>query len=412
MSGPFHAIGMLRSNLKQTSYGQCSSPTSPTATPWNSAAVLDVIRGTTSGPKPSSPIVFPGNGATTSLTKFVAESPDPRTFCGWAGRSVGLPLIALMPTAPTSASAVLTGPNGPVGTCVLTGANTSGVASSILGGDNAVVVVPDTPLVTGTYTVAVSSNAGPANWSFNVDPNAPLVPNEAPPSSVAVLGAATAFDTTTPFRFADSRTGQAITRLAAGQQVRIPIAGQQGLPADMTAVSANFTIAEPTGDGYFTAFNCSGSQPEVSTLNFRAGEVIANQAVVPLDAGALCVYSYTDAHLIIDVNGYVAPSATSRFVPIDPKRLVDFAIDRTPRTWRRTAHRGGRRHESGAFRRHGGRAQPHRGRSARARAGSGPSRATPRSRASRTSTCDPAAFGPTPSSCRRRRTERCVSPRV
>ncbi|MET0910231.1 MAG: hypothetical protein ABWZ99_12225, partial [Ilumatobacteraceae bacterium] len=92
---------------------------------------------------------------------------------------------------------------------------------------------------------------------------------------------------------------------------------------DMTAVSANFTIAEPAGDGYFTAFNCSGSQPQVSTLNFRAGEVIANQAVVPLDAGALCVYSYTDAHLIIDVNGFVAPSAATRFVPVDPQRLVD-----------------------------------------------------------------------------------------
>ena len=133
-----------------------------------------MIRGSSAGSKPTSPIVFPGNGATTSLTRFVAESPDPRTYCGWSGRSVGLPLIALMPAALTSAGAVLTGPNGPVPTCVLTGANTSGVASSILGGDNAVVVVPDGPLVTGTYTVAVTSNAGPANWSFNVDPNAPL----------------------------------------------------------------------------------------------------------------------------------------------------------------------------------------------------------------------------------------------
>ncbi|MET0911463.1 MAG: hypothetical protein ABWZ99_18505, partial [Ilumatobacteraceae bacterium] len=164
---------------------------------------------------------------------------------------------------------------------------------------------------------------------FNVDPNAPFVPNEALPTNATILGAATAFESVTPFRFADSRIGQSITRLPARQQVRVQIAGQQGLPGDLTAVSANFTIAEPTGDGYLTTFNCSGSQPQVSTLNYRAGEVVANQAVVSLDRGALCVYSHTDAELIIDINGYVAPSATSRFVPVDPKRLVD-SRDSTP----------------------------------------------------------------------------------
>ena len=323
MSGPFHAIGILRPDLRQTSYGQCSSPTNPTATPWKSAATLDVIRGTSPGPKPSSPIVFPGNGATTSLTRFVAESPDPRTFCGWGGRSVGLPLIALMPAALTSAGAVLTGPNGPVPTCVLTGANTSGVASSILGGDNAVVVVPDAPLVTGTYTVAVTSNAGPANWTFNVDPNAPLAPNEAPPSTAAVLGAATAFDSTTPFRFADSTrrpddhpTGRRATGPHPHRRPTGPTGRHDGRQRQLHD-------RRNRRRRLLHRLQLFGLQPQVSTLNFRAGEVIANQAVVPLDAGALFVYSYTDAHLIIDVNGYVAPSASTRFVPIDPQRLVD-----------------------------------------------------------------------------------------
>ena len=137
MSGPFHAVGILRANLTQTSYGQCSSPTNPSTTTWRSAATLDVIRGLASAAEPSTPIVFPGNGATTSLTRFVAESPDPRTFCGWSGQSVGLPLLALMPAGVSSAGATITGPNGPVATCVLHGANTTGIASSILGGDNA-----------------------------------------------------------------------------------------------------------------------------------------------------------------------------------------------------------------------------------------------------------------------------------
>ena len=183
MTGPFHAIGILRPSLTQASYGQCSSPPNPSTTPWKSAGVLDVLRGQTGSWRPSGPIVFPGNGATTSRTRFIAESPDPRTYCGWSGRTVGLPLIAMMPGTATAASATLTGPNGPVPTCVLTQGNTDGVASAILGGDNAVVVVPDAPLVTGTYTASVTSNGGSAQWSFNVDPNAPLAPTQVAPTT-------------------------------------------------------------------------------------------------------------------------------------------------------------------------------------------------------------------------------------
>ena len=322
MSGPFHAIGILRANLTQSSYGQCSNPAT---TPWRSAATLDVIRGIAPGAKPSTPIVFPGNGATTSLSRFVAESPDPRSFCGWGAQSVGLPLLALMPSGVSSAAASVTGPNGPVNTCVLHGANTTGVASSILGGENAVVVLPDAPLAAGRYHVTVTSNAGPADWSFDVDPNAPLVPAEASPTNTTVLGSPTPFRSVTPFRFADSRIGQTLTRLPAGQPVRVQIAGIQGIPANVTALSANFTVADAEGPGYLTIYNC-GAVPQTSTLNYRAGEAIANQAVVPLGGGALCAYSYVATDLIIDVNGYVTPSATSRFVPVDPRRLADTRL--------------------------------------------------------------------------------------
>jgi hypothetical protein len=103
MSGPFHAIGILRSVT-------CSRPPSACAPArrtrphgqWKSAATLDVVRGNNWGARSrQSPVVFPGNGATTSMTRFVAESPDPRTFCGWSGQQVGLPLIALMPSTVT-----------------------------------------------------------------------------------------------------------------------------------------------------------------------------------------------------------------------------------------------------------------------------------------------------------------------
>ena len=35
--------------------------------------------------KLSQPILFPGNGTTTNLNRFIVESPDPLPFCGWSG---------------------------------------------------------------------------------------------------------------------------------------------------------------------------------------------------------------------------------------------------------------------------------------------------------------------------------------
>jgi len=323
MAGPFHAIGILRPTLTEAGYGLCSSPPNPSTTAWKSGGTLDVVRGNSWGaPKPSSPIVFPGNGSTTSLTRFVAESPDPRTFCNWSGQKVGLPLIALMPSDVTSATAVLTGPSGPIPTCVLHKSNTSGVASSILGGDNAVVVIPAAPLSTGTYTVSVDSSAGPANWSFNVDPNAPLTV-DVPDLEPAALGSAVRFQSVNPFRFADSRLGHTTGRLPANQKVRVKVAGRQGIPDDATAVSANFTIVNADGPGYFTAYDCAGSVPSVSTLNYQALDVVPNQAIIPLDQGDMCLFSVHGAHIIIDINGYMSSSASLEFVPVDPRRLLD-----------------------------------------------------------------------------------------
>jgi len=331
MTGPFHAIGLLRASLRQSGYGQCSSPPNPTKGKWRSAGTLDVIRGIdNSAPRPSTPVVFPGNGATTSLTRFVAESPDPRTFCGWSGQSVGLPLIALMPATVNGAVATLSGPAGPVPTCVLTRSNTSGVASSILGGENAVVVIPASPLSSGTYTVAVAADGGNANWSFTVDPNAPLVQAPAaPPAPPAPLGdtgaltAQTPFQPVTPFRFADSRIGQTLGTLPAGQQVRVPIAGRSGIPAEATAISANFTGVGAPAAGYLTASNCAEADPSFSTLNYEANDGVPNQAIIPLDRGDICLFSSTPTDVIIDINGYVAPGASQVFMPVAPQRLFD-----------------------------------------------------------------------------------------
>lgn len=319
MSGPFHAIGVLRPNLQSTGFGKCDLPGTPT---WHSGATLDVIRGLGSAPRPADPIVFPGNGTTTNLDRFVVESPSPLTFCGWSGPA-GLPIIAMMPER-TSAipTASLDGPNGPIEVCVLSAGNTSGVAQQILDGDNAVVIVPRTVLAQGSYSVSANTTARSVNWTFTVDPSAlqgvasiPVAQPTAPSTGFAPLP---------PDRIVDTRTDAGIPRLAAGNVTRIQVTGTAGVPTDAKAVLANATVTEPTGAGFLTLWNCSADRPEVSTLNFSLYETVANTATIPLDAsGGLCAFSSVSADLVIDVGGYYSSSASGRYTPLAPKRLMD-----------------------------------------------------------------------------------------
>ncbi|HRB02494.1 MAG TPA: CAP domain-containing protein [Ilumatobacteraceae bacterium] len=320
MTGPFHAIGILRANLQRVGFGQCENPGTPR---WHSGATLDVLHGL--GPQQGlgTPTLFPGDGTVTNLTQFVAESPNPVQLCGWGNTGAGLPVIAMMPeNFSSNPSASMTGPSGPVQTCVLSRHNTTGTAQSILGGDNAVVVMPRSALAPGLYTVSVTTSARSVTWSFTVDPAAGDFAS-APPAGSPTSGA-TGWQPITPARFVDSRINSGATKLLAGVPKRIKLSGRLGLPLDATAISANFTVAGTAGPGYLTVWNCSNPMPVVSTLNFEANDAVSNSASTPLDSsGNVCVYSPVGADILIDVSGYYSAAATSKFTPVVPDRVMD-----------------------------------------------------------------------------------------
>lgn len=322
MTGPFHAIGILRHNLVTSGFGLCNQDNNPT--PWRSGGTLDVIRGLDgSRPRPTTPIVFPGRDATVPLNAFVTEYPNPMTLCGWTG-SAGLPLITMMPSDVTSANSTLVGPDGPIPTCTLHKGNvgTDATAKAILDGDNAVVVMPRQVLRDGTYTATVNSNGGNVTWSFSVDHDGPLSLTPVPPPEPELTAPTSAegqFEPVAPFRLVDSREGKGTLRLRAGKITKLSVAG-----TDVTAVSANFTAVRPSGSGFITAYNCTTQLPTVSTLGYRSGQNVANQAIVPLQGGKMCLYSYADVDILVDVNGfYRAASDGAGFVPMRPARLLD-----------------------------------------------------------------------------------------
>ncbi|MEX1107172.1 MAG: CAP domain-containing protein [Ilumatobacteraceae bacterium] len=321
MSGPFHAVGVLRRDLKSVGYGSCDR--ADTAR-WRSGATLDVLTGLAPKTAQWAPVTFPGNGATTNLNQFVAETPNPLDFCGWTGTPAGLPVFAMMPEAVTgSVTTSMTGPAGTVPTCTLSQLNTTGSAQSILRYDNVVVAVPRNPLQPGTYTVTASTAARSVTWSFTVDPAAATVVQTPAPVALATANSA-GFQPVEPTRVVDTRDNLGATSLAARVSKRIQITGHGGIPQGTSAVSGNFTVVDPAGDGYLTLWNCSNDQPVVSTVNFGAGQVTPNAATVPLDpTGGLCAYSNVSQHLVIDVNGYYSDGGASRFTPLSPSRIAD-----------------------------------------------------------------------------------------
>jgi hypothetical protein len=70
----------------------------------------------------------------------------------------------------------------------------------------------------------------------------------------------------------------------------------------------NLTVTEPTALGHITVYPQGTPKPATSTLNYRAGQTRANNAIVAIGpGGAITVLSGQPSgtvHVIIDVNGY------------------------------------------------------------------------------------------------------------
>jgi hypothetical protein len=89
--------------------------------------------------------------------------------------------------------------------------------------------------------------------------------------------------------------------------------GQCGIGAGAEAVSLNVTVTGTLGTGYVVLYPQDGPFPPVSTLNYFAGQTVANSAIVPLGTGGAIrvVAGVSGTDLIIDVNGYYASNLTS-----------------------------------------------------------------------------------------------------
>ncbi len=143
-----------------------------------------------------------------------------------------------------------------------------------------------------------------------------------------------AFFSLPPCRVVDTRgtNGDLGGPILANRQVRdFPIleATNCNIPSSAKAYSLNITALPQNGQslGYLTAWPTGAQQPVVSTLNSPTGVNTANAAIVPAgQGGAISVYPFgNNTNLLIDINGYFAPSGTSplSLYTFNPCRVLD-----------------------------------------------------------------------------------------
>lgn len=127
------------------------------------------------------------------------------------------------------------------------------------------------------------------------------------------------FHDVTPTRALDTRTGA--NPVEAESSVTLSLSNL--LPVYATAVAVNITITQTSATGYATAYPCGGSVPLASNVNFIAGEDRAAQALVGLGNRSLCIYVSAEAHVVVDVWGWLGGGDGARIVPSSASRLAD-----------------------------------------------------------------------------------------
>jgi glucose/arabinose dehydrogenase len=119
------------------------------------------------------------------------------------------------------------------------------------------------------------------------------------------------FHTVTPCRVLDTRNLSGPyggPRLAAGMDRAFTIGAQCGVPPGARAVAANLTVTAPTDPGHLVVLPAGGAVTDSSSINFRAGQTRANNAILTLGSdGAILVRTGMAAggvHFVLDVTGY------------------------------------------------------------------------------------------------------------
>ena len=97
-------------------------------------------------------------------------------------------------------------------------------------------------------------------------------------------------------------------KIPAGHESEIPLAGLFDIPSAPGAVAVNVTVTQPDNAGWLVAYPCGSARPLASTINFNAGDTVANLSISGLGTnGKLCLWSTAAVQVVIDTQGWYNP---------------------------------------------------------------------------------------------------------
>jgi len=113
-----------------------------------------------------------------------------------------------------------------------------------------------------------------------------------------------------PVRLLDSRngTGGAPHPLPANAAFALQVTGHGGIPAGAAAVVGNVTVVNPQGPGDLILYPDGVATPNVSSINYTTGQIVANGVIVALSAAGkmdIFVHAPTPADVIFDASGFI-----------------------------------------------------------------------------------------------------------
>ncbi len=147
-------------------------------------------------------------------------------------------------------------------------------------------------------------------------------------STSQVIVSGDVYQVTGPLREMDTRTWPTDpTRgIGPGQVKELPITGGL-LVAHTTALVLNVTVTDPSTGGFVTVYPAGSARPGTSSVNFVAGQTVANLVTVPY-TGAVDFYNSSGrTDVVVDLVGSylngVAGTNDGFYTGITPTRVVD-----------------------------------------------------------------------------------------
>ncbi|MGA2371474.1 MAG: choice-of-anchor tandem repeat GloVer-containing protein [Candidatus Korobacteraceae bacterium] len=249
------------------------------------------------------------------------------SFTGWSGACTGTGSCNLTINQNLAVTANFT--QGPVYYTLTVNTAGSGSGTSTDGFINC----PGTCSYSYLANTQVTLNASPAyGWTFSgwTGPcmgigscNVTMTQPEAVTGVFYQAGQVVDFYPLPPCRAVDTRNDN--DPIEGGTSRDFSVASCPGTEPWYTAYSLNVTVVPHRSLGYLTTWPTGEAQPLISTMNSPDGRVKANAAIVPLgNNGLVTVYVTDTSDVILDINGYFAPTQYQyQFFPLPPCRVVD-----------------------------------------------------------------------------------------